>query len=232
MPTTNRTIILDTETTGMSAADGHRIIEIGCVEMIDRELTGNTYHQYLNPEREVDEGAYRVHGLSNDFLADKPIMAHCIDEFLDFIRGAELIIHNAAFDIGFLDYELTLLDYADRIDKICQVTDTLLMARRKFPGSRASLDALSKRYGITQFNRDLHGALLDAEILAQVYLAMTGGQTGLSFTPQQTTAKASGALSANSKAHMTKNVTKIGSLNLVEVPLSDEEIALHRQAFE
>lgn len=221
MKQTNRRIVLDTETTGMPAIEGHRIIEVGCVEMVDRELTGNHYHQYLNPERDVDEGAYEVHGLSNDFLADKPVMANCMDEFLDFIRGAELIIHNASFDVGFIDYELELLGREVRIADMCTVTDTLTMARKKHPGARANLDALTKRYGITQFNRDLHGALLDSEILAQVYLAMTGGQSGLSFAvakPQSET--------ANDLAQASNRYT------IVEVPLNDEEIALHQQAFE
>ncbi len=221
MTESNRKIILDTETTGMPAIDGHRIIEIGCIEMLDRDITGNTYHQYLNPEREVDQGAYEVHGISNEFLADKPVMAVCMDEFLDFIRGAELIIHNAVFDVGFLDYELELLGRDERIADICTVTDTLMMARKKHPGARVSLDALSKRYGITHFNRELHGALLDSEILARVYLAMTGGQGGLSFTPQ----------TPKKTAETTQRSTANKIFDIVEVPLTDEEIAQHQQAF-
>lgn len=218
--TTNRRIVLDTETTGMPAIDGHRIIEIGCVEMIDRELTGNYYHQYLNPEREIDQGAYEVHGIDNNFLADKPVIATCIDEFLDFIRGAELVIHNATFDVGFLDYELELLGKTERIADICSVTDTLALARKKHPGARVNLDALTKRYNITQFNRELHGALLDSEILAQVYLAMTGGQKGLGFTQQQTqTADTATTLQAAEK------------ITLVEVPVSPEEATAHQQFF-
>lgn len=219
--TNNRRIILDTETTGMPAIDGHRIIEIGCVEMIDRDLTGETYHQYLNPQRDVDQGAFEVHGLSNEFLSDKPTMAHCIDEFLDFVRGAELIIHNATFDVGFLDYELSLLGREERIADICRVTDTLAMARKKYPGARVNLDALSKRYGINSFNRELHGALLDSEILARVYLAMTGGQEGLSFAQatQQT-----GSSTQATATHQSK-------FTIHEVPLSEEEIAAHQQAF-
>lgn len=213
-----RRIVLDTETTGMPAIEGHRIIEIGCIEMIDREITGNHYHQYLNPEREVDQGAYEVHGLSNDFLADKPLMSACIDGFLDFIRGAELVIHNAAFDVGFLDYELERLERQERINAICTVTDTLALARKKYPGSRVSLDALSKRYGITQFNRELHGALLDAEILAQVFLAMTGGQKGLSFEDKVT----------QRTAQNTVNSINSQNLDLVAVPLSEAEITRHR----
>lgn len=216
-----RRIMLDTETTGMPASDGHRIIEIGCVEMLDRELTGNHYHQYLNPEREVDQGAFEVHGISNDFLADKPVMADCVDEFLDFIRGAELVIHNAAFDVGFIDHELALLGRSERVADMCTVTDTLLIARKKYPGSRVSLDALTKRYGITNFNRELHGALLDSEILAQVYLSMTGGQSGLSFSPQKT---AQTEVETGSAGRSAKYV-------IAEVPLSEEEIALHKQYF-
>ncbi len=221
MTESNRKIILDTETTGMPAIDGHRIIEIGCIEMLDRDITGNTYHQYLNPEREVDQGAYEVHGISNEFLADKPVMAVCMDEFLDFIRGAELIIHNAAFDVGFLDYELELLGRDERIADICMVTDTLAMARKKHPGARVNLDALSKRYGITNFNRELHGALLDSEILARVYLVMTGGQEGLSFAPQ----------TQKKTTETTQRSTANKIFDIVEVPLTDEEIAQHQQAF-
>lgn len=222
MTESNRKIILDTETTGMPAIDGHRIIEIGCVEMIDRDITGETYHQYLNPERDVDEGAYEVHGLSNDFLSDKPVMAACMDEFIDFVRGAELIIHNATFDVGFLDYELELLGREERIADICTVTDTLALARKKHPGARVNLDALTRRYNITSFNRELHGALLDSEILARVYLAMTGGQEGLSFATQ-TPKKAT-------ENHTAQTGNK--AFTIVEVPLSDEEIALHQKAFE
>lgn len=213
-----RKIILDTETTGMPAIDGHRIIEIGCIEMNDREITGNHYHQYINPERNVDQGAYEVHHISDEFLADKPIMSACMDEFLDFVRGAELIIHNAPFDVGFLDYELSLLGREERIADICTITDTLVMARKKHPGSRVSLDALTKRYNITQFNREFHGALLDSEILAQVYLMMTGGQAGLSFTATQ------------SKKVATENiVTNNKHIPIIPVPLSDEEITAHHQ---
>ncbi len=222
MNTTNRRIVLDTETTGMPAIEGHRIIEIGCVEIIDRDITGVTYHQYINPERDIDQGAYEVHGISSEFLADKPVMGLCMDEFLEFIRGAELIIHNAAFDVGFLDYELELLGRDERIADICTITDTVALARKKHPGTRVNLDALTKRYGITSFNRELHGALLDSEILARVYLAMTGGQEGISFTPQKTTSqsKQSGAQRGGRK------------YTIVEVPLSDEEITLHQQAFD
>ena len=179
-----RQIILDTETTGLETSDGHRIIEIGCVELVDRRLSHKHFHQYLNPEREIEDGAMEVHGISNEFLLDKPLFADIADEFLGFIEGAELIIHNAPFDIGFLDYELFLLGRQERMSDHCTVLDTLEMARDLHPGQRNSLDALCKRYEVDNSSRTLHGALLDAEILADVYLLMTGGQSdlGLSFT--------------------------------------------------
>lgn len=220
MSEVKRRIILDTETTGMPAVDGHRIIEIGCVEMLDRELTGNHYHQYINPEREVDLGAYEVHGIGDEFLSDKPIMSQCVDEFIDFIRGAELIIHNATFDVGFIDHEFALLGREERVANICTVTDTLVMARKKHPGARASLDALTKRYGINSFNRELHGALLDSEILAQVYLAMTGGQSGLAFAEQKPKSQSFGGVTDSNQ---------YANIAVVEVPLSEEEIAAHQQ---
>lgn len=175
-----RQIILDTETTGLETAYGHRIIEIGCVEMINRRLTKKRFHCYINPEREVDAGAVNVHGLTTEFLKDKPKFAEVVDEFLAFVNEAELIIHNAPFDIGFLNYELTLLKRnLSAITQYCNVIDTLLLARRKHPGQRNSLDALCQRYTVDNRNRELHGALLDAELLAQVYLSMTGGQAHL-----------------------------------------------------
>ncbi len=176
----NRQIVLDTETTGLEPSQGHRIIEIGCVELVNRRLTGNTWHHYFNPEREIDAGAFAVHGLSNEFLADKPRFAELADEFLDYIRGAELIIHNAPFDVGFLNHELSLLDEPrPRIEEVASVLDTLVLARQKHPGQKNTLDALCKRYDIDNSARTLHGALLDSEILADVYLMMTGGQTRL-----------------------------------------------------
>ncbi len=175
-----RQLILDTETTGLDPASGHRVIEIGCIELLDRKLTGNRFHVYLNPDREVDAGAVEVHGLSTEFLADKPRFSDIAKDFLGFIEGAELVIHNAPFDVGFLNRELHLADSRFKaVADYCAVLDTLLMARKKHPGQRNSLDALCKRYGIDNKHRSLHGALLDAEILAEVYLAMTGGQTAL-----------------------------------------------------
>jgi DNA polymerase-3 subunit epsilon len=174
-----RQIVLDTETTGLEPEQGHRIIEIGCVEMIDRRLTGNNFHQYLQPDREIDAAATEVHGITNESLEDKPRFADMAQDFIDYVRGAELIIHNAPFDVGFLDHELGLMQSAARIDSLCAVTDTLMMAKKMHPGQRNSLDALCKRYDIDNSHRELHGALLDAEILADVYLMMTGGQASL-----------------------------------------------------
>jgi len=175
-----RQIILDTETTGLETSQGHRIIEIGCVEMIDRRVTDNHWHFYVNPEREVDAGAFEVHGISNEFLLDKPLFADLADDFLAYVKGAELVIHNAPFDIGFLNYELKLLDDdKPMLGDICSVRDTLVEARQKHPGQKNSLDALCKRYDIDNSHRSVHGALLDARILADVYLFMTGGQTTL-----------------------------------------------------
>ncbi len=175
-----RQIVLDTETTGLEPEEGHRIIEIGCVELMDRRLTGNNFHQYFNPDRGIDEGAVHVHGLTGEFLADKPRFADLVGDLLAYLRGAELIIHNAPFDLGFLSHELELLGGdAATLDRCCSVIDTLVLARKLHPGQRNSLDALCKRYGVDNSHRDLHGALLDAEILADVYLAMTGGQADL-----------------------------------------------------
>jgi DNA polymerase-3 subunit epsilon len=175
-----RQIVLDTETTGLEPSEGHRIIEIGCVELVDRRLTRKNFHQYLQPDREIDPGAVQVHGITDAFLRDKPRFADVAEDFLGYIRGAELIIHNAPFDLGFLDHELGLWQ-ADgcRVTDLCTVTDTLAMARALHPGQRNSLDALCKRYDVDNSQRNLHGALLDAEILADVYLAMTGGQVSL-----------------------------------------------------
>ena len=177
-----RQIVLDTETTGLEPELGHRIIEIGCVEMVERRLTGNNFHQYIQPDREIDPGAVEVHGITNEFLADKPRFPDLADDFIAYLRGAELIIHNAPFDVGFINHELKMLgaEWGD-IQSCCAVTDTLAMAKRLHPGQRNSLDALCKRYEIDNSRRELHGALLDAEILAEVYLAMTGGQVALSL---------------------------------------------------
>lgn len=176
-----RQIILDTETTGLDPADGHRIIEIGCVEMVDRRLTGNNYHQYLQPDREIDAGAIEVHGITNEFLVDKPRFADLVEDFIAYIGGAELVIHNAPFDVGFINHELRLSARQQQVADLCDVLDTLTLARKLHPGQKNNLDALCRRYAIDNTRRELHGALLDAEILADVYLAMTGGQVALSL---------------------------------------------------
>jgi len=183
----NRQIVLDTETTGLDASKGHRIIEIGCVELINRRLTGKVYHQYIQPDREIDQGAYEVHGISNQFLADKPRFDDIKVEFLNFIEGAELVIHNAPFDVGFIDAELKRSAKKSKaksitIAKICAVLDSLVLARNLHPGQKNNLDALCRRYFIDNTKRDKHGALLDAEILSDVYLALTGGQEDLLFS--------------------------------------------------
>lgn len=178
-----RQVVLDTETTGIDPKQGHRIIEIGCVELINRKLTGNHYHVYINPDRIVEEEAIRVHGITNEFLVDKPKFAEVAEGFFEFVKGAELVIHNAAFDMGFLNHEFKLLKHpATPLEKHCGVLDTLAMARDKHPGQKANLDALCRRYGIDNSHRELHGALLDAEILADVYLLMSGGQTDLDLS--------------------------------------------------
>lgn len=188
-----RQIVLDTETTGLDPNTGHRVIEIGGIELINRRLTSQTFHYYLRPDREIDPQAQEIHGISAEFLADKPRFEEVVEEFLNFVEGAELVIHNAPFDVGFLNAELSRWNAAESLlEQRCGILDTLSIARSKHPGQRNSLDALCKRYNIDNSSRDLHGALLDAQILAQVYLAMTGGQTALmldaaSSTPDQST---------------------------------------------
>ena len=182
-----RQVILDTETTGIDPKDGHRLVEIGAVEMVNRRLTGNTYHQYINPERHIDAEVVAVHGIDDEKVANEPVFAAIADEFWNFIVGAELVIHNAPFDVGFIDHELERLNKARGGDPLgpvaehCTILDTLSLARQKHPGQRNNLDALCKRYEVDNGQRVLHGALLDAEILADVYLAMTGGQTTLTL---------------------------------------------------
>jgi DNA polymerase-3 subunit epsilon len=177
-----RQIVLDTETTGLEAEQGHRIIEIGCIELVNRRVTGRRFHKYLNPERDIDEGAEAVHGISRARLEREPTFREIATELISFIEGAELVIHNAAFDVGFLDTELARLEgETRRIADLCRVLDTLALARSLHPGQRNSLDALCRRYGVDNSGRDLHGALLDAQLLADVYLAMTGGQSVLAL---------------------------------------------------
>ena len=191
-----RQIVLDTETTGLEPTQGHRIIEIGCVELIDRRLTGNHFHQYLQPDREIDEGATEVHGITNEQLKDKPRFPDIVASYLGFVSGAELIIHNAPFDVGFINHELKLLNGNwQELEHYCTVLDTLMLARKLHPGQKNNLDALCKRYHIDNSQRTLHGALLDAEILADVYLAMTGGQASLLLDGAQ----------ENNGPHLNKN---------------------------
>ena len=185
-----RQVVLDTETTGLDPTQGHRVIEIGCVEIENRRLTGRHFHCYINPDREIDEGALAVHGISAEFLADKPRFAQISEDFLRFVSGAELVIHNAPFDVGFLNAELALLQTGSTmLEQHCSIVDTLVMARKKHPGQRNSLDALCKRYEVDNSQRELHGALLDAEILADVYLRMTGGQTTLGLSSEEESAR-------------------------------------------
>lgn len=217
-----RQVVLDTETTGLEPSQGHRIIEIGGVELVNRRLTGRHYHQYINPQREVDAGAMEVHGITNEFLADKPVFSAIADEFMDFIDGAELVIHNAPFDVGFIDNELKLLKRRETVASRCGIIDSLVMARQKHPGQRNSLDALCQRYGVDNSQRDLHGALLDAEILADVYLLMTGGQTDLALAGE-------GASSGGQAA-----VIEIKRLDSQRAPLrvlraSEAELAEHQK---
>lgn len=192
-------IVLDTETTGLDAKAGHRVIELGCVRIRNRRHTSENFHSYLNPDRDIDVGAQEVHGISSEFLEDKPRFADVVDSFIEFIAGSELVIHNAAFDVEFLNQELELLGDSRRVDELCRVTDSLALAREMHPGQRNSLDALCRRYGVDNSGRQLHGALLDAEILADVYLAMTGGQTSLGLE-SQTTSTAQSNWDANQNA--------------------------------
>ncbi|ACR70342.1 DNA polymerase III subunit epsilon [Edwardsiella ictaluri] len=221
-----RQIVLDTETTGMNQVgahyEGHRIIEIGAVEVVNRRLTGRNFHVYLKPDRLVDPEAFTVHGISDDFLLDKPSFAEVADEFLAFIRGAELVIHNAPFDIGFMDYEFAKLGRdLPKTETFCTITDSLVMARRLFPGKRNSLDALCNRYEIDNSKRTLHGALLDAQILADVYLIMTGGQTLLAFSSD-------GDGASQSQASEIRRVVR-GAKGLRVVYASEVELAAHEQ---
>lgn len=197
----SRQIVLDTETTGISPKEGHRIIEIGCVELINRRFTGNNYHVYINPQREIEQEAIDVHGITNEFLIDKPSFSHVADEFFDYIQGAELVIHNAPFDVGFMDHEFAMLSPAKNSTRtVCQVLDTLTLARQMHPGQKNNLDALCRRYGIDNSHRTLHGALLDAEILADVYLLMTGGQVALNLASMDSS---NGEVNANDIRRLT-----------------------------
>ncbi|TDY00086.1 DNA polymerase III subunit epsilon [Thiohalophilus thiocyanatoxydans] len=220
-----RQIVLDTETTGLEPSQGHRIIEIGCVELVNRRLTDNRYHQYINPEREIDEGAVEVHGITTAFLADKPRFDEIAADFINFIDGAELIIHNAPFDVGFINHELKRLE-GERapLERLCRIIDTLVMARQMHPGQKNNLDALCKRYTIDNASRELHGALLDAEILAEVYLAMTGGQVRLSLE---------GRDSSGSESRVeARRPMAAGRPPLKIIPASEAELRAHQARLE
>lgn len=216
-----RQIVLDTETTGLDPQQGHRIIEIGCVEIENRRLTGKRFHRYLNPEREIDAAAIEIHGLTTDFLADKPRFHQIEMDLLNFISGAELVIHNALFDMGFLNYEIGLTSSAvNSLEGLCSVLDTLILAREKHPGQRNNLDALCKRYGVDNTQRQLHGALLDAEILADVYLRMTSGQSSFALTEEQT------EVAARNKRKRRLNTER---KPLVILRASADELEQHRE---
>lgn len=224
----SRQVVLDTETTGLEPLDGHRIIEIGCVEIVDRRRSGRTFHHYLCPGRAVDPGAVAVHGLTDEFLADKPRFADIAEAFLSFVAEAELVIHNAPFDLGFLDAELERLageggSGPRRLSGGCAVTDSLVLARRLHPGQRNSLDALCKRYGVDNTQRDRHGALLDAELLADVYLAMTGGQADLALAAEPVRRTQSGA---------GPSLQRPEGLSLRVVRPSEAELQAHRERLE
>ena len=220
-----RQLVLDTETTGLEVGLGHRIIEIGCVELVNRRLTGRNFHKYINPDREIDDGALEVHGITQEFLSDKPRFADIWDEFREFLRGDELIIHNAPFDVAFLNHEIGLLNLGlPSIQDQSSVVDSLALAREKHPGQRNSLDALCRRYSIDNSQRVLHGALLDAEILSDVYLLLTGGQGGLFDVAEET----------KSADHVDKviNVSATDSQSLsgfLEVKASESEVREHEE---
>ena len=222
---TNRIVVLDTETTGLNPQEGHRIIEIGCVELVKRRLTGKRFHVYINPDRIIDEGAIAVHGITNQFLDDKPHFEQIAEDFIAFIKGAELVIHNAPFDVGFINHEFSRLENkAGTVTDYSEVFDTLAFARKKHPGQRNSLDALCKRYGIDNSHRDLHGALLDAEILADVFLIMTGGQSSLLDEGQ----------SGLSESSINMGVIRVSADRpaLKVIRCNDEELTAHQQRLE
>ena len=222
-----RQIVLDTETTGLETSQDHRIIEIGCVELVNRKLTGKHYHQYINPQRKVDEGAMQVHGITDEFLEDKPLFENIVDDFLAFVGDAELVIHNAPFDVGFIDHELSKLPkYPKSIAGVCSIVDTLAVARNKHPGQRNNLDALCKRYAVDNSQRDLHGALLDAEILADVYLVMTGGQVNLNINDQSSAEKGS--------SETTSGIRRLSAdrSSLRVIKATESELKSHQQKLE
>ena len=228
-----RQISVDTETTGLEPSLGHKIIEIGCVELIDRKTTGNNYQQYINPEREIEASALEVHGISNDFLSAKPVFADIVEDFLEYVKGAELIIHNAPFDVGFINHELKILSETTgrnlgKIEDYCSIVDSLVLAKKKYPSKRNNLDALAERLSLTKNHlsadgtyRELHGALLDAEILADVYLLMTGGQRALSLADQAAQTPNQGPIS-NQKLNRQREPLPI-------IKASQDELERHQQ---
>jgi DNA polymerase-3 subunit epsilon len=226
-----RQVVLDTETTGLSTAQGHRIIEIGCLELVNRRLTGRDFHRFLNPDRDIDQGAEAVHGISRADLETEPYFHEIVDDFLAFIKDAELIIHNATFDVGFLEHELTLMKHKQpKIEHHATVLDTLTMAREMHPGQRNSLDALCKRYEVDATKRDVHGALIDSELLANVYLAMTGGQTAMLLDDDVLGQHADPAGAAAGHDSSNGDLSHSGSAPTVDLPVvtaSAEETAGH-----
>lgn len=218
-----RQVVLDTETTGLEPKQGHKIIEIGCVELVNRRLTGRHYHQYINPAREIEQGAMDVHGITNEFLADKPLFNAVAADFLAFVKGAELVIHNAPFDVGFINHEFSFLGMP-AIETDCTILDTLALARHKHPGQKNNLDALCRRYGIDNSHRELHGALLDSEILADVYLLMTGGQKSLLLSESDET-EGGGGLFTNTKLTIERGPLKI-------IRATESELSLHQGKLE
>jgi DNA polymerase-3 subunit epsilon len=241
-----RQIVLDTETTGLSTEQGHRIIEIGCVEMVNRRLTGRDFHRFINPERDIDAGAEAVHGISRADLETEPLFAEVVDDLLEFIAGAELVIHNADFDVGFIEHEFRLMKHArPAITDHCTVLDTLKLAREMHPGQRNSLDALCKRYEVDASKRDVHGALIDSELLARVYLAMTGGQTALLLDDDAGAGSGVGVRGSGVRgsgvsprigpgrpSHTPDTQANTANLNLVVIDATDDEAAAHEAMLE
>jgi len=222
-----RQIVLDTETTGLSTAQGHRIIEIGCLELVNRRMTGREFHRFLNPDRDIDEGAEAVHGISRADLETAPRFHEVVDEFLEFVRDAELVIHNAPFDIGFIEHELKLMEHPQPgIEDHATVLDTLALARELHPGQRNSLDALCKRYEVDASKRDVHGALIDSELLANVYLAMTGGQSSLLLDEEPVDVMDRGHIGA-AQIGASPDAAGAPNLNLVVIEASPDEMAAH-----
>ena len=217
-----RQLILDTETTGLSVESGHRVIEIGVVEIVDRRITGNDFQSYLNPERKIDPATIPIHGITDEFIADKPLFKDLVGDFLDYVKGAEVIMHNAPFDTSFINNELALLGLDDRLEELCEITDTVVLAKKKHPGQRNSLDALCSRYNVDTTNREVHGALIDAKLLANVYLLMTGGQVGF-FNQDQTT--------TNGPSDDNQNFD-FKNRKIIQIDLNEDEVKNHQRYLE